>query len=269
MTDQTNPNYPKKFGGFAKRVGGPILDYSLNPQKFIPASVSNAMGKSRFFGTLGRSAAEAIGIDYGTVPGGHYGTNQGFLGAKNWTAAAKAMGMTKPLAAIVTGFSFLAAANTYDMVTAGYAENGVVGAGTGFIGSAAIGYTSRHVGAHLLGSAGRGYAAAAGSRAGALRVALGIGGGALGFARALTHPYSLLALGVSGAAYAMSEYVEETDRAIDRNKQVRGLELGRPIQDQFGTISTLRQRSLNALQNTHVNGRMAFGQEAALLHSSF
>ena len=93
-----------------------------------------------------------------------------------------------------------------------------------------------------------------------------VGGGIVG---ALFSPLALM-MGAGIYGYGqLEEYSRKNDQAIARNKQIGSLELGAPIQDPFGTISTLRQRSLQAIQNTHVNGRMAFGNEAALLHTNF
>jgi hypothetical protein len=47
------------------------------------------------------------------------------------------------------------------------------------------------------------------------------------------------------------------------------LEMGAPAQDPFGTISTMRQRSIMAIQNSRVNGRTALGNEAMLLYSGY
>ena len=51
-----------------------------------------------------------------------------------------------------------------------------------------------------------------------------------------------------------------------RVRKQRNMELGSPIIDPFGTASTMRQRSLQALQNSQFNGRSAFSSEAALMH---
>jgi len=78
--------------------------------------------------------------------------------------------------------------------------------------------------------------------------------GAAGFAA------PLLAAGALGyGAYAMGEAAQE------HRKRLRDVEMGAPIVDPFGTTATLRQRSLSALQNTHINGRMAIGNEGILM----
>lgn len=56
------------------------------------------------------------------------------------------------------------------------------------------------------------------------------------------------------------------EAAIAHQKKLRRLEMGMPQIDRFGTIATSRQRSLQALQKTHINGRLALGNEALLMH---
>jgi hypothetical protein len=56
------------------------------------------------------------------------------------------------------------------------------------------------------------------------------------------------------------------EAAIAHQKKLRRLEMGTPQIDRFGTIATTRQRSLQALQRTHINGRLALGNEALLMH---
>lgn len=47
------------------------------------------------------------------------------------------------------------------------------------------------------------------------------------------------------------------------------LEMSTPIKDDFGMVSTMRQRSLRAIQNSRLNGRSALGNEAALMYSPY
>lgn len=47
------------------------------------------------------------------------------------------------------------------------------------------------------------------------------------------------------------------------------VEMGAPIIDQYGTLATMRQRSLAAIQNSKINGRSALGNEAALHYSPY
>ena len=72
------------------------------------------------------------------------------------------------------------------------------------------------------------------------------------------------ALAVGGAA--VYGYYQFASAGREYAEGLRNMEMGSPIVDPFGTAATMRQRSLNALQNTHINGRMALGNEAILMH---
>lgn len=50
----------------------------------------------------------------------------------------------------------------------------------------------------------------------------------------------------------------------DYSKRHGKLEMGTPVVDNFGTAATMRQRSLNAIQNSRISGRNALGFEAML-----
>jgi len=67
----------------------------------------------------------------------------------------------------------------------------------------------------------------------------------------------------AGGAYGFYQFGEA---AQEYGKQMKSLEMGAPIVDPFGTVATTRQRSLMALNNTHINGRMAMGNEGILMH---
>jgi hypothetical protein len=81
-------------------------------------------------------------------------------------------------------------------------------------------------------------------------------------------------LGVMGAASAATTggnpimawsrpWVRQHTRNLNR------LELGVPITDQFGTIATSRQRAIQAIQSSRINGRSALGNEAALMYQPY
>lgn len=75
-----------------------------------------------------------------------------------------------------------------------------------------------------------------------------------------------LAIGaaVAGVGYGVYKFGQ---KAGQYGRSSRNVEMGGGFVDTFGTASTMRQRSLAALQNTHVNGRMALGAEAQLIHN--
>ena len=71
----------------------------------------------------------------------------------------------------------------------------------------------------------------------------------------------LAAAGVAG--YALGE------TAINKEKRLRNLEFATGDSVFSAGAFTSRQRAMMALQNTHLNGRMALGNEAMLMHSSY
>jgi len=71
----------------------------------------------------------------------------------------------------------------------------------------------------------------------------------------------LAAAGVAG--YALGE------TAISKEKRLRNLEFATGDSVFSAGAFTSRQRAMMALQNTHLNGRMALGNEAMLMHSSY
>ena len=281
-----------RVGKFFQNLPGNIGRAALDPSAyFVPSTLTTAMGKSATAAFIGKSVGEALGIEYGSgATVSSIGTSQGFLGAQKWAeairvakagqgGAIRAVGGAVFSSALGMASLYFTASDTYS----GYQDNGLVGAATGFgqgvlatmVGRKAVIPLGLSIGGASWGGAKAGWDVARGMHSikGAgtfLRTAAGLAGGGLGGAAGLLfHPATLL-IGAGVYGYGeLQEYIQKNDSAIARNKQVRGLELGAPIQDPFGTISTLRQRSLQAIQNTHVNGRMAFGNEAALLHSTF
>lgn len=88
-------------------------------------------------------------------------------------------------------------------------------------------------------------------------------GALLGGAAGMVAGGAILAYGIGTGGYALGQAAQNKGRSL------RGLELGGgQIMDAIGSsgAATMRQRSLSALQNTHLNGRMAMGNEAILLH---
>ena len=69
----------------------------------------------------------------------------------------------------------------------------------------------------------------------------------------------------AGAGYAGYKFA---DAAAQYGRGLKKLNMGAPVTDMFGTVATTRQRSLQALQNTHINGRMALGNEGMLMHTN-
>lgn len=86
-------------------------------------------------------------------------------------------------------------------------------------------------------------------------------------ANAITNPIGLGLVGAAGLGFAGYQFGEA---ATKRRKEIRGLDMTIPnysniIEGGF----TDRQRSLQALNNSSMNARMAIGNEASLLHTTY
>jgi len=52
-------------------------------------------------------------------------------------------------------------------------------------------------------------------------------------------------------------------------KKHSALEMSTPVIDDYGTVATMRQRSVNAIQNSRLNGRSALNNEASLMYNPY
>jgi hypothetical protein len=130
----------------------------------------------------------------------------------------------------------------------GYKEGGALGAGKEIGKSLLTSYAFGAITKGLrLGSVG---ADAAGF---AIGVVIGTLGYQAGFAMThtggISNPYNPLAPLVRPA---VANYM----------RAHRDLEMGGPVFDQFGTLATMRQRSISAIQNSKLNGRSVLSNEA-------
>lgn len=128
---------------------------------------------------------------------------------------------------VAGAFRTIPLAFTVGAAYTGWKEGGVLGAGVGVAKSTAFNYASG-LAFQALGTFGI--------------PAILAGGAALGSYAAL-----------SGGASAI--------------RRRRRMEMAAPLSDPFGTGATMRQRSLNLLQNSQLNGRSAMGSEAYLMHT--
>jgi len=108
-------------------------------------------------------------------------------------------------------------------------------------------------------------------------------GGVLGAAKSLSFDLSAWGAFEAGATLLLSPgmFAASTiatgiyggykfgEAAQKHRKRLRNLEMGSDLVDRFGTLTTMRQRSLAAIQRTHVNGRTALGNEATLLSNMY
>lgn len=161
----------------------------------------------------------------------------GFLGMKGAVGDIRAKGFKAGMAGKWGRFGggTLAALGTAAWAYQGYQQSGVLGAAKGIGESVAWNWGIR---------------AAAG--------ALGAGAATIGVAT----------VGIAAAygTYALGEAARKHAKSLNQ------LEFGTSqIMDALGSAgaATSRQRSVMALQNTHLSGRMAMGNEAVLMHTSF
>lgn len=131
-------------------------------------------------------------------------------------------------------------------IYAGYQEGGIGGAVAGGV---------SHLASMYLFSAGM-KVAGMGASMGAPVAAAAIGAGGI-------------ALGVSMASGQISPRDFVRPWVNQYMKKHAQLELATPVVDNFGTVATMRQRSLQAIQNSRINGRTALGNEAALSYQPY
>lgn len=212
--------------------------------RFSRFTNNTLVGRSLKYGTM-----ESFGMN---IEGfGRNAVNKGFLGTGLGASAAgkaKLLEEATEQAGKGIGKGFLSKAGSlafksiplaftaYSMYE-GYKQEGVWGATKGMVESAAYSAAFHYVGAAIGGTA---------------MMATGI------LAAGAAAGYAGYTLGEAGRAHA---------------KGLRQLEMGQQdqIQAALGSAgaATMRQRSLMALNNTHLNGRMALGSEGFLMHRSF
>lgn len=149
-----------------------------------------------------------------------------------------------------------------------------VGKNEGFLGRGATGGMRANWLGNSIGLAAMAYGAyqgyqqggvvGAGKSVAADAMTWGIARGALNTIGGIMNPVTLGAAAIGAGAFA---YYKMGEAGIARGKRIRNLEMGADIVDNFGTMATMRQRSLSALQNSHVNGRLAMGGEASMMHT--
>ena len=200
--------------------------------------------------SLSTSFMESIGVHH--EGWGKNAVSKGFLGHKmhggrffsgDWAAAgkgtlAKSFGKTGralSFGGTMAGRLLAPAFSVYEMY-AGYQEEGVWGAAKGLATSVGYGAITHYAFGALGGMA----------------------------------PVAMAGAGIAAAGYATYKVGES---AQQHAKSLRQLEMGQQDQMQAAIGSagaaTMRQRSLMALNNTHLNGRMSLGNEGFLMHRGF
>ena len=94
--------------------------------------------------------------------------------------------------------------------------------------------------------------------------AIGMLGGGTTIARVL----AVAAVAGGVAAYTFRKQLSRPWVKEHMKKHAR-LEMGTPTKDDFGNVATMRQRSLQAINNSKLNGRTALGNEAALMYTPY
>lgn len=91
---------------------------------------------------------------------------------------------------------------------------------------------------------------------------------AFGAAMKVMAPIAVGAIGLAGIGAAAAYSAGVRPRHLMRpwtNEYVKKharVEMATPIMDEYGTVATMRQRSIRAIQNSKLNGRTALGNEA-------
>lgn len=243
----------------------------------VQASVAgwNARLGSSYLGrSLQMGAAESFGWSYSGSMFGTKGTSQGFLGLREGLPEFRAARSGRPLTgrpqmgrvfSRARGMGRGVFSSTRMAVTHGARSAGLRGVGK--LASKAL--------PCVLGPAGTAYFAYTGYKEGGIwgavkgvgeSVAWSAGIRAVG---GLINPFTLAVAGIAAIGLGVYAAGEKGQAHV---KKLRELEMGGgAIMEQIGSLpaATMRQRSALALQNSHINGRMAIGNEALLLHTSF
>lgn len=96
-------------------------------------------------------------------------------------------------------------------------------------------------------------------------VMFGAGKWALGrLGMTMASPVFLAGVGLAGAGIAAQKALQFGKKY---NDDVRAVSFGNAFNDVYGTASTMRQASVNAIQSSKINGRSVLGFESSLLHS--
>lgn len=211
----------------------------------IQAASEGFLGLQTSLGSLSELAAKRGGEAYAESM---MGSLKSLQAGRPYMALGKSIGATMRHAGIKGSASFVAgtafrgltgpAATLYfayhgGIFTSGYKKGGILG------GAASIGETV------LLQTAFR-----------------AVGG-------AIFNPFTLTVVAGAAAGYGIYQFGEAAKEHV---KSLNRLEFGGgQIMDAIGSAgaATMRQRSVMALQDTHLNGRMAMGNEALLMHTSF
>jgi len=239
------------------------------------AGFNARFGQSYIGRSIQMGAAESFGFSYKGSMFGINATSQGFLGLRESLPEFRAARQGRPtfgkpqmgrVYSKARGMGMGKFSSTRMAVTHGARQAGMRGVGK-ILGKALPGG---------LGLAATGYFAYSGyQEGGALGAVKGVGESiawttAFKLAGGLANPVIGGAAIVGAVGLGIYAYGEASQAHV---KKLRDIEMGGTgaIMDAIGSMpaATMRQRSVLALQNTHINGRMAMGNEALYMHTSF
>jgi len=254
----------KGFGEGMRHVGDLGLAGTGSVRQAWRGMASNAYG-----GAFRAGVAEAFGFQYA---GPNHGTYRGFLGWKD-TPVAEAIGESRKSShqayRLARKHRLSQAASrklAKESFRAGVKRN-IAKGGVKMLGRTAGAMAGRAIfPAFTAYSIYEGYqsggiigAAKAGATEAAIWGGFKLAGAVLGGASTTI---------VGAAAAGLAGYYAVGEAAQAHVKGLRSLEMGAPVKDPYGTGATLRARSMQALNSSAVNGRMAMGNEALLMHDS-
>lgn len=233
-----NPNHKRDISGKATWRNSEPINWGKRDLGFWG---NTRRGGTRALRAWSNTAAHAKGVEFLKYDLGIHpelkGPSAWSIGKDLYSGNKLAPGSAGKLFGRTLGRAFLGYS-----IYSGYQEGGVLGAVKGGVEHLMMTYA--------MGAAWGAVAPFAGS------VAAGVIGG------------SAIAAGVYfGAGGSIAPFVRPWVKQHQRN--FSNLELGTPVVDNFGTVSTMRQRSLAAIQNSKLGGRAALGNEGALLYTPY
>jgi len=278
-------------GGIPSSIKGSIFDGSGNKYDYMPPrGVATNLGQSAF----GKGAKNAMLQDYGLGPEGLFRGIKEQVASKSMKGASGLLFKALPMAftgylayegykenGVMGAVGGLAEAAVWSAGMGGVM--GAMGAGKSVISSSVTPATKASAAVasnagekvtasgleDLMGNKSLRARVAAGRNVGVAQRATLARRGAL--ARQIVAGGTRLSMGgamlIGGLVGAAPIYASYKALSVgrDRMKSARRLEMGTPITDPFGNQSTMRQRSMHAIQRSGLSARQALGREASLM----
>lgn len=196
------------------------------------AGYSNWVQKNWLARELNKAASAPFGWEYNKR-----GISRGFMGMKGWKAESRMARQqgAKGYGKMAGRMGFRAAGGIFSAysVVSGFEEGGIAGGLEGIMQSSAMN----------------------------IGIQLAVGGG--------LNPLGLATLAATATVYGGYKFLEASQKNLKDLKKMEIVDNGLLGASRSQGAYTMRQRSLNALQNTHINGRMHMGNEALMHHTSY